>query len=126
MTPRHEAVLLLAVCCLLYLPGMATTQLYTRGEAREALAVREVVQTGRWIVPMRPDGALTKKPPLFYWAGMTAWRMEPARPEAAVRLPSVVAGTLGVLAVACLGHVAVPVAAGSAAVMLATSFECMP
>src|SRR5262245_61207775 len=124
MNPRHEAVLLLAVCCLLYLPGMATTQLYTRGEAREALAVREVVQTGQWIVPMRPDGQLTKKPPLFYWAGMTAWRMHPHRPEAAVRLPSVVAGTLGVLAVASLGHIALPLA-GTAGLMLATSFEWM-
>ena len=46
MTRSRQALLLLALCCALYLPGMASTQLYTRGEAREALAVREVVQTG--------------------------------------------------------------------------------
>src|SRR5262245_42181053 len=125
MTRSRQALLLLAVCCALYLPGMASTQLYTRGEAREALAVREVVQTGHWIVPMRPDGQLTKKPPLFYWAGMVAWGIVPALPEAAVRLPSVIAGTLGVLAVASLGHAALPLAAGTAALMLATSFEWM-
>ena len=125
MTRSRQALLLLAVCCALYLPGMASSQLYTRGEAREALAVREVVQTGRWIVPMRPDGKLTRKPPLFYWAGMVTWRIMPELPEAAVRLPSAIAGTLGVLAVACLGHTAVPLAAGTAALMLATSFEWM-
>jgi 4-amino-4-deoxy-L-arabinose transferase-like glycosyltransferase len=125
MTRSRQALLLLALCCALYLPGMASTQLYTRGEAREALAVREVVQTGHWLVPMRPDGQLTKKPPLFYWSGMATWRMVPTLPEAAVRLPSAIAGTLGVLAVAWLGHAALPLAAGTAALMLATSFEWM-
>lgn len=123
MTTRRQAALLLAFCCLLYLPGLATIPLYSRGEAREALAVREVVQSGRWLVPMRPDGQLTKKPPLFYWAGMLASRLLPARPEGAVRLPSAVAGTVAVLAVACLGPTAVGAAAGSAALILATSFE---
>jgi 4-amino-4-deoxy-L-arabinose transferase-like glycosyltransferase len=124
MPSRRKAVLLLALCGVLYLPG-AAVQFSTRGEAREALAVREVVESGRWLVPMRPDGQLTKKPPLFYWSGMlTSWLL-PSSPEAAVRLPSVVAGTVGVLAVACLGYGAVGAAAGSAALMLATSFEWM-
>jgi len=49
----------------------------------------------------------------------------PSSPEAAVRLPSVVAGTVGVLAVACLGPTVAGVAAGGAALILATSFEWM-
>ncbi|HWP64286.1 MAG TPA: hypothetical protein VNO26_00040 [Candidatus Limnocylindria bacterium] len=125
MNHRLHAVLLLALCGVLYLPGMATSPLYTRGEAREALAVREVVHTGRWVVPMRPDGRLTRKPPLLYWTGMVAWRALPGMPEAAVRLPSVLAATLGVLAVACLGRTAFGLAAGGAALVLATSFEWM-
>jgi len=124
MPSRRLAVLLLALCGVLYVPGVAI-QFSTRGEAREALAVREVVESGHWLVPMRPDGQLTKKPPLFYWSGMLTWRLLPASPEAAVRLPSVVAGTTGVLAVACLAHGAVGAAAGSAALILATSFEWM-
>jgi 4-amino-4-deoxy-L-arabinose transferase-like glycosyltransferase len=123
ITTNRQAALLLALCCVLYLPGVAAIELYSRGEAREALAVREVVQSGQWLVPMRPDGQLTKKPPLFYWTGMLASRLLPTWPEGAVRLPSVVAGTVGVLAIACLGPTAIGVAAGSAALILATSFE---
>ena len=58
-TTRRQAVLLLAFCGLLYLPGLRSTPFYTRGEAREALAVREVAHSGQWLVPMRPDGQLT-------------------------------------------------------------------
>ena len=118
MTTRRQALLLLALCALLYLPGRAAIQLYTRGEAREALAVREVVDTGRWLVPMRPDGQLTRKPPLFYWSGMLGWQLVPSSPELAVRLPSVVAGAVGVVAVACLG----PAAVGAAGLVLGVSF----
>lgn len=122
MTLRRQAVLLLLFCGLLYLPG-AATPLFTRGEAREALAVREVVQSGAWVVPMRPDGQLTRKPPLFYWSGMLVWNVLPGRPEAAVRLPSIVAGAAAVAAVAWLGGAAAGPSAPLAALMLATSFE---
>ena len=92
MNPRRQAALLAALCCLLYLPGLGTIALYTRGEAREALAVREVVSTDRWLVPMRPDGRLTRKPPLFYWLAGGVLRAAPERPEWAMRLPSMLAG----------------------------------
>jgi 4-amino-4-deoxy-L-arabinose transferase-like glycosyltransferase len=123
MTTRRQTALLVAFCALLYVPGVAVIQLYSRGEAREALALREVVQSGQWVVPMRPDGKLTRKPPLFYWAGMLTSRALPGLPEGALRLPSVLAGTTGVLATALLGSAAIGPMAMGAALMLATSIE---
>lgn len=124
-TTRRQALLLLAFCSLLYLPGLRTTPFYSRGEAREALAVREVAESGRWLVPMRPDGQLTKKPPLFYWTGALAMRVLPSAPEGAIRMPSAITATIGVLAMALLGGAAVGSAAPLAAVIAATSFEWM-
>jgi hypothetical protein len=41
-----------------------------------------MVRTGDWLVPARPGGELTKKPPLFYWAAAAARPCLPGPPEA--------------------------------------------
>ncbi len=116
--------LLLAACGLLYFSGLGAVPFHTRGEPREALVAREILRSGEWVVPTRPDGELTRKPPIFYWAAASFLSVLPDRPELAVRLPSALLATAAVLGTwaavrAGLG----PAIALPAALILATSVE---
>ena len=124
MKTTHEGALLVAACGLLYLTGSGETPFYTRGEPREGLVVREMLRTGDWLVPARPGGDLARKPPLYYWAAAAATELLPDPPERAMRLPSVLLGTAGVLATwAAAQRVLPPAGSLAAGLMLATSFE---
>jgi len=124
MTVLRDTLILTIVCAVLYAPGAATIPLYTRGEPREAQVVRRLATGGAWLVPVRGNGKLTRKPPLYYWLGAASWTSLPGRPEVAVRLPSIVGGTIGVLATYGTASLAFgPQAALPAAVVLATAFE---
>jgi 4-amino-4-deoxy-L-arabinose transferase-like glycosyltransferase len=117
-------LLLVAACLLLFFTGLGSVPFYTRGEPREALVAREMIRTGEWLVPARPDGELTRKPPLFYWASATSLALLPDRPELAVRLPSALLGTAGVLLTWAVARASFGAAvAFPAALMLATSLE---
>jgi 4-amino-4-deoxy-L-arabinose transferase-like glycosyltransferase len=124
MRPAREAIVVVAACGLLYLSGAADVAFYTRGEPREGLVAREMLRTGRWLVPSRPDGEPTRKPPLYYWAAAAALDALPDRPELALRLPSAVFATAAVLGIwATARALSGPSAGMAAAVVLATSFE---
>jgi 4-amino-4-deoxy-L-arabinose transferase-like glycosyltransferase len=124
MTPRREALLVTTACLVLFLTGAGDLPFYTRGEPREGLVVREMRASGAWLVPSRPDGELARKPPLFYWLAAGATTLLPDRPELAMRLPSALAGTGGVLATwAVARQLLGPAAALPSALLLATSFE---
>jgi 4-amino-4-deoxy-L-arabinose transferase-like glycosyltransferase len=124
MRAALEAIGLVALCAVLYLTGAAAMPFYTRGEPREGLVVREMLATGRWLVPERPAGEIARKPPLYYWLAAGALRLLPARPERALRLPSALGGTAGVLALWAAARRAAGGAAGlPAALVLATAFE---
>ena len=117
-------LLVAGICLVLFFTGLGSVPFYTRGEPREALVAREMLHTGEWLVPSRPEGELTRKPPLFYWVAASALTLFPDRPELAVRLPSAVLATIGVLVLwaavqsAFGGSVAV-----LAALILTTTFE---
>jgi 4-amino-4-deoxy-L-arabinose transferase-like glycosyltransferase len=120
----REAAVLLTACAALYLTGMGDVPLYTRGEPREGLVVREIVRTGAWLVPMRPEGEPTRKPALYYWTAALALEAMPDRPERALRLPPALFATAAVLAIWATAHAAFGPAAGlPAGLLLATAFE---
>lgn len=124
MTARNEALLVTAACLVLYLTGLGDVPFHTRGEPREGLVVQEMQRTGTWLVPMRPGGVPTRKPPAYYWAASVAFAALPARAELALRLPSVLFATLAVLLTWLVVRRRVdPAAALPAALVLATSFE---
>jgi 4-amino-4-deoxy-L-arabinose transferase-like glycosyltransferase len=126
MRPLAEATLLVAACAALYLTGTGDIPFYTRGEPREGLVVREMLATGEWLVPARPEGEPARKPPLYYWSAALAARALPRAPERALRLPSAVYGTLGVLGTWGVARAAWGAAAGlPAALIVATTFEWM-
>lgn len=120
----RELAVLLAGCALVYLTGLGDVPFYTRGEPREGNVVREMLRTGQWLVPERPEGEPARKPPLYYWAAALAWSAFPDRPEFAMRLPSAVLATAGVAATFMTTRAAFGAAAGlPAAIVLATAFE---
>ena len=124
MTARNEALLVTAACLVLYLTGLGDVPFHTRGEPREGLVVQEMQRTGSWLVPMRPHGIPTRKPPAYYWAASITFAVLPDRPELALRLPSALLATLAVLVTWLVVRRTVePAAALPAALVLATSFE---
>jgi 4-amino-4-deoxy-L-arabinose transferase-like glycosyltransferase len=117
-------LLLVAACLLLFFTGLGSVPFYTRGEPREALVAREMIRTGEWLVPARPDGELTRKPPVFYWASAAFLSLLPDRPELAMRLPSALLGSAGVLLTWAVVRASFGAAAAfPAALILATSLE---
>jgi len=68
----RELACVVAACAVAYLVGTAGVPFYTRGEPREGLVVREMLRTGDWLVPARPDDEPIRKPPLYYWTAAPA------------------------------------------------------
>ena len=81
MSPRRELLLLAVACLVAYGSGLGDVAFYTRGEPREGLVVREMLRTGAWIVPRRPEGEIARKPPLYYWLAAPVAHALPAAPE---------------------------------------------
>src|SRR5262245_15828463 len=120
----RDSLILLVACGLLFFTGLGDVPFYTRGEPREALVAREMIRTGEWLVPARPDGELTRKPPVFYWAAASSLALLPKRPELAARLPSAVLATTGVLVTGAVVRAGFGAAAAlPAALVLATTLE---
>jgi hypothetical protein len=124
VTRRREAWLLVVACLVAYGTGLGDVAFYTRGEPREGLVVREMLQSGEWVVPRRPEGEVARKPPLYYWLAAPIVRALPDARELALRMPSTITATAAVLATwAVAGAIAGPGAALPAALVLATTFE---
>jgi 4-amino-4-deoxy-L-arabinose transferase-like glycosyltransferase len=126
VSARRELLLLAMVCLLTYGSGLGDVAFYTRGEPREGLVVREMLRSGAWAVPRRPEGEVARKPPLYYWLAAPIVRALPDAPELALRLPSAIVATGAVLITwSAARTVAGPAAGVPAALVLATSFEWM-
>jgi 4-amino-4-deoxy-L-arabinose transferase-like glycosyltransferase len=124
MTARREAVALVLASVVAYGTGLGDVAFYTRGEPREGLVVREILNTGAWIVPRRPAGDIARKPPLFYWLAAPIAAALPQTPELALRLPSAIVGGAAVLGTWAATRAAIgPAAALPAALVLLTAFE---
>jgi 4-amino-4-deoxy-L-arabinose transferase-like glycosyltransferase len=80
---------------------LATPPIGAHGEAREGLVVQDIVQQGRWILPLR-NGELPSKPPLFHWIAAGVGSVV-GLSDTVVRLPSALAAWLVVLLVHGLG-----------------------
>lgn len=124
MTSRRELLLVLLVCLAGYGTGLGDVGFYTRGEPREGLVVREMLRSGSWAVPRRPEGEVARKPPLYYWLAAPIVAALPDRQELALRLPSAILATAAVVGTWAGARMAAGAAAGlPAALVLATTFE---
>lgn len=98
----RQALLLVAVCCAVYLPGLGATG-FSMSEGHRVIPAWEMLDDARagephWLVPRMFGTAYLRKPPGVMWAiaGSSAVLGET---EFAARLPSAVAATLLALAV---------------------------
>jgi 4-amino-4-deoxy-L-arabinose transferase-like glycosyltransferase len=115
------------LCLLLYAPPAALTPFFTKGEPREALVVRNMLEDGDWLLPKRASAngwTIASKPPFFHWLGAAASTAGGTATEWTVRLPSLVLATLTVLFLGVVAHEAFGATGALAAMLvLATSFE---
>ncbi len=126
--PSWTAAAALALLALaLYLPPAVSTPFFTKGEPREGLVVRRMVEEGDWVLPKRTSEhgwTIASKPPFFHWLGAGSSKLTGGPNELAIRLPSVVLGAVTVVAVWCVARTVLPAtAAFFGAIVLATTFE---
>lgn len=121
------AGILVVICALLYVPPALRTPFFTKGEPREALVVRRMVEDGDWILPKRASAggwAIASKPPLYHWLAAGTVTVLDRLDAWTVRLPSVLLTTITVLAVWACARELLPGSGGLlAAIVLATAFE---
>jgi len=101
--PIH-VVLLVVLCGASYFPYLSSTDFFDKGEPREAMAVQDIVQRGEWLFPLKRATAIPSKPPLFHWSAALTSKIAGKLDEAAIRFPSALYATLGVLLVYLLGR----------------------
>ena len=116
-------VLVLALGALLYLPGLGHEILRHPLEAKYALAAREMVRGGPWLVAHLFGEIYPDKPPLYFWATAGVAEMRSGRlDEVSARLPAVIGGLAGVAFTLLLGESLFGARAGLvSAAVLATS-----
>ena len=123
---RHPKVLLVAICCLLFLPGLGERDLWNPDEPRYAEVTREMLASGNLLVPHLNGEVYGHKPPLMFWAMALASLFVGRLDELAVRLPSALAAIGSVLLVHGLGRrLFGDAAALLAGVVLATSTKVL-
>jgi 4-amino-4-deoxy-L-arabinose transferase-like glycosyltransferase len=59
--------LMLAICFLLFFRGIGETEFYDKQEAREALVIWEIHNSGNWVLPLRNEEEIPAKPPFYHW-----------------------------------------------------------
>jgi 4-amino-4-deoxy-L-arabinose transferase-like glycosyltransferase len=96
--------LLLALGLALYLPRLGHEILRHPLEARYALAAREMLRGGPWLVAHLFGELYADKPPLYFWATAALGWLDGGRiAETTARLPAAAAAMAGILLVARLG-----------------------
>lgn len=99
-THISNIIILVALCALLFGVHAGGYSFWGRhGEARRAEVSREMVVSGDWAVPHLNGEPFVTKPPLFYWAVAATFTLTGQFDELSARLPSIIAGTLGVVVV---------------------------
>jgi 4-amino-4-deoxy-L-arabinose transferase-like glycosyltransferase len=103
----HPRAVLVTLCLLMYLPGIASIPPLDRDEARFTQATKQMLETGDFIEIRFQDEPRNKKPVGIHWMqSITAgWLSgEPHNSIWAYRLPSLIAGIMATLFVFGIGR----------------------
>ncbi|MBP6011392.1 MAG: glycosyltransferase family 39 protein [Alphaproteobacteria bacterium] len=103
----HPRAVLVVLCLLMFLPGIATIPPLDRDESRFTQATKQMIETGDFIEIRFQDEARNKKPIGIYWmqAITAGWLSgEPHNSIWAYRIPSVIGGILVALFVFGIGR----------------------
>jgi 4-amino-4-deoxy-L-arabinose transferase-like glycosyltransferase len=65
--PRRDAWLFFGLALLLLGTGLGLRDPWPADEPRFALVAKQMIESGRWLFPMRGDELYPDKPPLFMW-----------------------------------------------------------
>jgi 4-amino-4-deoxy-L-arabinose transferase-like glycosyltransferase len=116
-------LLVLGLGALLYLPGLGNEILRHPLEAKYALAAREMVQGGPWLVAHLFGQIYPDKPPLYFWAAAGIAELRGGRlDEVSARLPAAIGGLASIAFTLLLGEALFGARAGLlGAAVLATS-----
>jgi len=103
----HPRIVLITLCLLMFVPGIASVPPLDRDESRFTQATKQMIETGDFIEIRFQDEARNKKPIGIYWmqAVTAGWLTAPPHNDIwAYRIPSVLAGIFAVLFVFGLGR----------------------
>ena len=90
-------LLLTALCALLFFYRLNVRDFETTDEARRALVVRAMIESGDYVIPTLSGQVYLKKPPLYYWLAASVSRVADSKDEWVYRLPSALAALGSVL-----------------------------
>ena len=94
---QHPVVVLVFLWVVLYMLGLGQAHLLSANEANRALAAREMLTSGDWVVPTLMDRPYLNKPPLYYWQAAACY-MAFGVSERTARLPAALAALGTILA----------------------------
>jgi 4-amino-4-deoxy-L-arabinose transferase-like glycosyltransferase len=100
LRPARPYLMLLGLCLLLYLPGLAAIPPLDRDEARFAQATRQMLETGDFLDIRFQDEARNNKPAGIYWLQAAAVSVFSTPASAAIwpyRLPSVLGASVAAM-----------------------------
>lgn len=103
----HPRAVLVVLCLLMFVPGIATIPPLDRDESRFTQATKQMIETGDFIEIRYQKDARNKKPIGIYWmqAITAGWMTAPPHNSVwAYRIPSVLGGILAVLFAFGLGR----------------------
>jgi 4-amino-4-deoxy-L-arabinose transferase-like glycosyltransferase len=93
--PSIHFVLLLVVAACMFFAGVGRLALIEPDEGRNAEVAREMLAKGDWITPHFNNFAYLDKPPVFFWAVASSFKVA-GLSEASARFPSALAALLTV------------------------------
>ncbi len=89
----------MGLCGVMFFADLGAVPFHSRGEAREALEVREIVDSSEWILPLLNGDEIPSKPPLFHWLAAATALATGEISEFDVRFPSALLATFSVFLV---------------------------
>ncbi len=120
---RHYLAVALLAAAVLAFAGLGQGILRHGDEARFAVAAREILHGGPWLVPTSLGEPLVIKPPLLIWLVALAGKAHGELDEFAARVPGALAAVATVVALYFLGaRLLGPQVGLTAAILLSTTF----
>ena len=95
---RYTYLIIILISVSLFLPGIFLRDFWVFDEGRRALIALEMFRKNEWLIPRLLGKLILTKPPLFYWMEVIAFHITGSTSDWSARLPSVIAGIAGVIA----------------------------